>query len=116
MGSRGNRRYAWETKVAAEHGIAGIATLERWCREYRAGGADALRPRPKGGPKGSGSRPKPEPTRERELAEEIAYLRAKAAYLEKLRALRANKSRDARKAPSSDCPQGGDTGSSICRG
>ena len=57
MGSRGNRRYDWETKVAAardhvengltktevmaEHGIAGIATLGRWCREYRAGGADA---------------------------------------------------------------------------
>ena len=132
MGSRGNRRYAWETKAAAardhvengltktevmaEHGIAGIATLERWCREYRAGGADALRTKPKGGPKGSGSRPKPEPTRERELAEEIAYPRAKVAYLEKLRALRANKSRDARKAPSSDRPQGGDTGSSVCRG
>ena len=57
MGSRGNRRYDWETKVAAardhvengltktevmaEHGIAGIATLGRWRREYRAGGADA---------------------------------------------------------------------------
>ena len=129
MGSRGNRRYAWETKAAAardhvengltktevmaEHGIAGIATLERWCREYRAGGADALRTRPKGGPKGSGSRPKPEPTRERELAEEIAYLRAKVAYLEKLRALRASKSRGASEAPSSDCSQGGDTGSTT---
>ena len=54
--------------------------------------------------------------RETQLAEEIAYLRAKVAYLEKLRALRANKSRDAGKAPSSDRPQGGDTGSSICRG
>ena len=68
MGSRGNRRYDWETKVAAardhvengltktevmaEHGIAGIATLGRWCREYRAGGADALRPKPEGRPKG----------------------------------------------------------------
>ena len=133
MGSRGNRRYYWETKVAAardhgencptktevmaEHVIAGIATLERRCRGYyRAGGADASRPKPKGGPKGSRSRPKPEPTREQELAEEIACPRAKVAYLEKLRALRADKSRDARKAPSSDCPQGGDTGSSICRG
>ena len=130
MGSRGNRRYDWETKVAAardhvengltktevmaEHGIASIATLERWCRGYRAGGADALRPKPEGRPKGSRSRPKPEPTREQELAEEIAYLRARVAYLEKLRALRANKSRDARKAPSSDCSQGRDTGSTIC--
>jgi len=90
MGSRGNRRYDWETKVAAardhvengptktevmaEHGIASIATLGRWCREYRAGGADASRPKPEGRPKGSRSRPRPGPAREQELAEEIAYL------------------------------------------
>ena len=89
MGTTGNRRYGWETKVAAardhvenglsvaevmaEHGIASIATLERWCREYRAGGADALRPKPKGRPKGSRSRPKPEPTREQELAEVFLF-------------------------------------------
>lgn len=75
-----------------------------------------MRPKPEGGPKGSRSRPKPEPAREQELAEEVAYLRAKVAYLEKLRALRANKSRDARKALSSDRSRGGDTGSAICRG
>ena len=55
MGEReGNRRYDYETKLAAvrdhvEHGltkaevmekyrIAGPAPLERWCREYRSGG------------------------------------------------------------------------------
>ena len=43
----------------------------------------------------------------------IAYLKAKVAYLEKLRALRASKSRGAREAPSSDCSQGGDTGSTT---
>ena len=60
MGEReGNRRYDYETKLAAvrdhvEHGltkaevmekyrIAGPAPLERWCREYRSGGPDALR-------------------------------------------------------------------------
>ena len=123
----GGRRYDWETKVAAardrvengmtktevmaKYAIASIAPLERWCREYRAGGPEALRPRPKGRPKGSKSKPKPEPTREQELAEQVAYLKAKVAYLEKLRALRADKSRGARKAPSSDCSQGGDTGS-----
>ena len=123
----GGRRYDWETKVAAardrvengmtktevmaKYAIASIAPLERWCREYRAGGPEALRPRPKGRPKGSKSRPRPEPTREQELAEQVAYLKAKVAYLEKLRALRAQKSRDAREAPSSDCSQGGDTGS-----
>lgn len=56
MGEReGNRRYDYETKLAAvrdhvEHGltkaevmekyrIAGPAPLERWCREYRSGAA-----------------------------------------------------------------------------
>lgn len=113
MGGGGSRRYDWETKVAAardhvengltkteamaRHGIASIASLERWCRDYRSGGV----------------RPKPEPTREQELAEQVAYLKAKVAYLEKLRALRASKSRGASEAPSSDCSQGGDTGSTT---
>ena len=129
MGGGGSRRYDWETKVAAArdhvengmtkteamamHGIASIAPLERRCREYRAGGPEALRPKPKGRPKGARSRPKPEPTREQELAEEVAYLKAKVAYLEKLRALRASKSRGASEAPSSDRSQGGDTGSTT---
>ena len=57
MGGNGSRRYDRETKAAAArdhvengmtktevmamHGIASIAPLERWCREYRAGGAQA---------------------------------------------------------------------------
>ena len=97
MGGGGSRRYDWETKVAAardhvengltkteamaRHGIASIASLERWCRDYRSGGPEALRPKPKGRPKGAKSKPKPKPTREQELAEQVAYL-------EKLRALR----------------------------
>ncbi|AII76484.1 IS3 family transposase [Bifidobacterium adolescentis] len=125
----GGRRYDWETKVAASrdhvengltkteamarHGIASIASLERWCRDYRSGGPEALRPKPKGRPKGARSKPKPEPTREQELAEQVAYLKAKVAYLEKLRTLRASKSRGASEAPSSDCSQGGDTGSAT---
>ncbi len=99
MGGGGSRRYDWETKVAAardhvengltkteamaRHGIASIASLERWCRDYRSGGPEALRPKPKGRPKGAKSKPKPEPTREQELAEQVAYLKAKVAYLEK---------------------------------
>ena len=121
MGTTGNRRYGWETKVAAardhvenglsvaevmaRYGIASIAPLQRWCREYRAGGAEALRPKPKGRPKGAKSK---------ELTEEVAYLKAKVAYLEKLRALRAQKSRSASEAPSSDCSQGRGTGSTTC--
>lgn len=130
MGARGKRSYDWETKVAAardhvddgltktevmaRHGVASIAALERWCREYRSGGADALRPKPKGRPRGVRSKPKPEPTREQELAERVAYLEAKVAYLEKLRALRAQKSRGASEAPSSDCSRGRGTGPTIC--
>ena len=49
----------------------------------------------------------------RVVAEQVAYLKAKVAYLEKLRALRASKSRGASEAPSSDCSQGGDTGSAT---
>ena len=57
MGGGGSRRCDWETKVAAardhvengltkteamaRHGIASIASLERWCRDYRSGGAQA---------------------------------------------------------------------------
>lgn len=68
MGSR-KTRYAWETKVAAARavvdegmgkpeamaafGIASRTPLDSWCRLYREGGADALRPKPKGRPKGS---------------------------------------------------------------
>ena len=87
MGGGGSRRYDWETKVAAardhvengltkteamaRHGIASIASLERWCRDYRSGGPEALRPKPKGRPKGAKSKPKPKPTREQELAERV---------------------------------------------
>lgn len=58
------RSYDWDTKVAAasavvdsgrakpdvmrELGIASRSPLDAWCRRYRAGGAEALRPRPKG--------------------------------------------------------------------
>ena len=68
MGAGGRRSYDWQTKVAAardvvdrgvgkaeamaRHHIASIAPLGRWCREYRAGGAEALRPRAKGRPRG----------------------------------------------------------------
>ena len=88
-------RYAYEQRVAADGGMAkpaamarfGImsrAPLDRWCRLYRDGGAEALRPRPKGRPKGSKSRPR---TREEELEERCRRLEAEVAYLKKLRAL-----------------------------
>ena len=44
---------ATKAEAMAEFGIMSLAPLERWCRLYREGGAEALRPRPKGRPKGS---------------------------------------------------------------
>ena len=60
-------RYDYETKVAAasavadggmskteamvRFGIASATPLKNWCRLYREGGAQALKPKPKGRPK-----------------------------------------------------------------
>ena len=96
MGSR-KTRYAWETKVAAARavvdegmgkpeamaafGIASRTPLDSWCRLYREGGADAQ------------SAPK---TREQELEARVRRLEAENAYLKKVRALEAEKSRAGR--------------------
>ena len=109
-------RYDYETKVAAARavvddgrtkaetmdafGIASISPLEKWCRLYRQGGAEALRPKPKGRPKGSRVAAK-KMTREQELEQIIRKLEAENAYLKKSIALKAEKSsRIARKRSS----------------
>ena len=95
-------RYTYEQKVAAasavvdggatkaeaiaEFGIMSMAPLDRWCRLYREGGAEALRPKPKGRPKGSKAKPRGR-TREQELEERCRRLETEVAYLKKLRAL-----------------------------
>ena len=59
-----HRSYDYETKVAAARavvdggtakpeamerfGIASLTSLRQWCRLYREGGAEALRPKPRG--------------------------------------------------------------------
>ena len=96
------RSYDWETKVAAasavvdsgrakpevmrEFGIASKSPLDSWCRKYREGGAEALRPKPKGRPRGSGPKSRGR-TREQELEERCRRLETEVAYLKKLRAL-----------------------------
>ena len=77
---------ATKAEAMAEFGIMSRAPLERWCRLYREGGAEALRPKPKGRPRGSKSRPR-ERTREQELEERCRRLETEVAYLKKLRAL-----------------------------
>ena len=99
-------RYDYETKVAAARavvdggmskpeamvrfGIASATPLKQWCRLYREGGAQALKPKPKGRPKGLGVGALP-PTREEELEERVRKLEAQVAYLKKSIALKAQK-------------------------
>ena len=95
-------RCDFETKVAAARavvdggmakpeamerfGIASATPLKQWCRLYRGGGAEALRPRPRGRPRGSGAAPT---TREQELEREVRRLEAQVAYPRKSMALKA---------------------------
>ena len=97
-------RYDFETRVAAARavvedgmpkpeamarfGVASASPLDRWCRLYREGGAEVLRPKPKGRPKGSGAKAAPK-TREEELEERVRKLEAQVAYLKKSIALKA---------------------------
>ena len=95
-------KYDYETKVAAARavvdggmskpeamvrfGIASATPLKQWCRLYREGGAQALKPKPKGRPKGAVP-----PTREEELEERVRKLEAQVAYLKKSIALKAQR-------------------------
>ena len=94
-----------------------VYTARNWIRLYRSGGEEAVMG-------GNGSRRYDWETKvaaardhvENGLTKTEAMARhgiASIAYLEKLRALRASKSRGASEAPSSDCSQGGDTGSTT---
>ena len=105
MGAK-HTRYDYETKVAAakavvdggmskpeamvRFGIASATPLKQWCRLYSEGGAQALKPKPKGRPKGLGVGAVP-PTREEELEERVRKLEAQVAYLKKSIALKAQR-------------------------
>ena len=98
-------KYDYETKVAAARavvdggmskpeamvhfGIASVTPLKQWCRLYREGGPQALKPKPQGRPKES-ARAVP-PTREKELEERVRKLEAQVAYLKKSIALKARR-------------------------
>ena len=73
-------------EAMAEFKIMSKAPLDRWCRLYRASGAEALKPKLKGRPKGSKSKPQKR-TREQELEERCLRLETEVAYLKKLCAL-----------------------------
>ena len=61
--------------------------LDQWCGLYREGGAEALRPKPKSRPRGSGA--KAPMTREQKLEERVRKLEAQVAYLKESIALKA---------------------------
>ena len=71
---------------AADHGRQAGQVHIRAEGRRREGGAEALRPKPKGRPKGSKAKPR-ELTREQELEERCRRLETEVAYLKKLRAL-----------------------------
>ena len=70
-------------------GIASATPLKQWCRLYREGGVQALKPKPKGRPKGS-VRAVPSP-REEELQECVRKLEAQVAYLKESIALKGQR-------------------------
>ena len=87
-------------EAMAKLGIASPSSFKKWLRAYREEGPEALRPKPKGRPRGSGS-PAGETTREQELERRVRKLEAENAYLKKSIALKAEKrSRTARKRSS----------------
>ena len=75
-----------KSEAMAEFKIMSLAPLKLWCKLYRTGGAGALKPKPKGRPKGSKSKPQKR-TREQELEERCRRLETEVAYLKKLHAL-----------------------------
>ena len=82
------RHLAGETAMdlAREFGLSSEHLVGGWSRKWRKGGDEALKPKPKGRPKGSGT-PKPL-SEEAKLRRQIARLEAENAYLKKLRDLR----------------------------
>lgn len=83
-----DRFLAGETAMdlAAEFGLSSGSLVNAWVRTWRQGGDEALKPKPKGRPKGSTSAgPLSE---EDKLRRENDRLRAENAFLKKLRDLR----------------------------
>lgn len=77
-----------ETKMelAKEFGLSSDTLVSTWARAWRKNGDEALKPKPKGRPKGA-TQPKPL-TEEDKLRRQIEKLQAENAYLKKLRDLR----------------------------
>ena len=84
-------------EICAQNRKSGL-TKHKWCKAYREGGAEALRPKPKGRPPGSDAKAVRK-TRGQELEERVRKLEAENAYLKKLAALGAEKRLRAGRGP-----------------
>ncbi|OFT23340.1 transposase [Arthrobacter sp. HMSC08H08] len=82
------RHLAGETAMdlAREFNLSSAQLVQDWVIKWRKGGDEALKPKPKGRPKGSAA-PKPL-SEEEKLRRQVARLEAENAYLKKLRDLR----------------------------
>lgn len=82
-----DRFLAGESKMelAAEFKLSSQQLVTSWVRAWRAGGDDALKPKPKGRRAGAAKQPL---TEEEQLRKRVKFLEAENAYLKKLRDLR----------------------------
>jgi transposase-like protein len=83
------------TELAAEYELSSPKLVKTWARTYRCEGADGLRPKPKGRPRGKGREPSSSgaDSELERLRQENELLKAKVAYLGKLKALREQERR-----------------------
>ena len=79
-------------EAMSRFGVAAESALGRRCA-YRRGGAAALRPKPRGRPRGAAPK-----TREQELEERCRRLEAEVAYLKKIEVLEAERREPGRNA------------------
>ncbi|WP_243076410.1 helix-turn-helix domain-containing protein [Microbacterium sp. SS28] len=108
MTKRTRRAFSYETKLeiarryvagetalglAAEFDLSSPQLVTAWARSLRDGGAEALRPRPKGRAPAVPDDPDAEVSELTRLRRENERLRAEVAYLGKLRALREHERR-----------------------
>lgn len=84
------------SEVLVKFQLKEMGMISKWMRQYREQGIDGLKPKPRGSSKPM-SKPKiiesklqlaDQDKTNKELLEELAYLRAENAFLKKLRALR----------------------------
>ena len=73
-----------KTEAMRVYGIKSISQIEDWCRKYRAGGIDALIPKPKGRPR---KQPKVYASREEELEVRVKELELELELQKRINAL-----------------------------